>query len=200
MPATQEAKIAFKPRTLAHEQRPDAPEGKWEMSIPKGKSRIVQTAAEKGGDPGLLIMVRLDKADDEKNESFQGSLLPIRLYFYDQENPEKRKGANMMLRNAMDLAEACELELKDVYPDEIRDVGDLQDILDKLEGKRFDGWTTHRRGSMPNGDPTLNVDIRFKEPGTGLQTSRADADEEEEEKPARRNGNGAAKTNGKSRR
>lgn len=199
MPA--ESKIQFKPRQLSHEQRPDAPEGKWEMSIPKGKSKVVQTAADKGGDPGILIMVRLDKADEEKNESFQGSFIGVRLYFYDQGNPDKRKGANANLRTAIDLAEACELDVKDVYPDEINDVEDLEAIIEKLEGKKFEAWTIHRQGTMPNGDTTINVDVRFKEPGAGLRTRSSEDEEERDEKPAR-NGkaNGKSATNGRSRR
>lgn len=180
-----ESKLVFKPRKLSHEQRPDAPEGKWEGIIPKGKSKAVQTAAEKGGDPGILIMIKLEKADDEKNESFQGSLIPLRIYYYDQSNPDKRRGANANLRSAMDLAEACDLELSDVYPDEIGSEADLYEVIEKLEGKRFDVWTVHRTGQMPNGDKTVNVDVRFKEPGAGLQTRSADAEEEEEEERPR---------------
>jgi hypothetical protein len=200
MPTTQEAKIQFKPRSLSHEQRPDAPEGKWEAIIPKGKSKPCQTAPEKGGDPGILVMVKLEKADKEENESFQGAFIPLRIYFYDGNDSEKRRGANANLRTAMDLAEACELELSDVYPDEIRSEQDLLDIIDKLEGKRFDVWTAHRKGTMPNGDPTINVDLRFKEPGAGLQTRSASGDEDDKPSNGKAKTNGHAKTNGAAKR
>lgn len=192
---TQESKLNFKPRKISHEQRPDAPEGKWEASIPKGKSKPVTTAPEKGGDPGMLLSIKLDKADDEKNESFQGAIIPLRIYFYDQSDPDKRRGANANLRTATELSEALELELSEIYPDEIKSEQDLWDIIEKLEGKHFDVWTVHRKSTMPNGDATINVDLRFKEPGAGLQTRKIDEDEEEEERPRR-----AAGAKGKTRR
>lgn len=183
MNGTQQPKVQFKKRSLTHEQQPDAPEGKWTVTVPKGKSKPVTTAAEKGGDPGILFQLKITKADDEKNESFQGSHLPLRLYFYDGGDPEKRKQANMNLRTATSLAEACELDLKDIYPDELDGEEDLWKIIEKVEGKTFDVWTTHRTSEF-NGEKMINVDIRFREPGSGLATKPSD--DEDDERPGKK--------------
>ena len=189
---TQQAKIQFKKRSLAHEQKPDLPEGEWEVTIPKGKCKPAQTSAEKGGDPGINIVLKVVKAADEANESYQGSFTNLRLYFYDSADPEKRKGANANLRTATALAEACELDLKEIYPDELESEDDIWGIIEKLEGKSFTVWTVHRKSEF-NGETMINVDIRFRQPGSGLATKPGDDDEETErpgKKPAKKNARG----------
>jgi hypothetical protein len=182
----QGRKLNFKKRAISHENRPDAPEGHWEVLIPKGKCKADQTPPDKGADPFITIAFTLVKAHDEKNESFQNSQITQRLTFYDQADPDRRKAANANLRFAQGLAEACELELKDVFPDEVAEEQDLTDIIAKLEGKRFEIWTVHRESVMGNGEKTINVDIRFKEPGSGLRTQNSDADPDDEDRPGRR--------------
>lgn len=184
---TQQSKLQFKKRSLVHEQQPDLPEGEWEVLIPTGKCKPAQTSPEKGGDPGLMIPLKVEKAADDEHASFQGSYVNLRLYYYDASDPEKRKQANMNLRTATALAEACDLDLKDVYPDEISDENDLWDIIKKIEGKRFTVWTTHRKAEF-NGESVINVDIRFRKPGSGLATKPADDDDDERpgKKPAKK--------------
>lgn len=172
-------KIQFKPRKTVTEIQPDAPEGQWDVLIPKGRSKISATAPEKGGDPVITWEFKLEKADDEKNESFQGSTINQRSTFYDQADSARRKAANMQLTWIRGLCEACEVEFSEVYPEELNDADDLTPLVDALEGKRLTIWTVHRKSTTASGEEMLNVDIRFKKPGAGLVSKTADDDNED---------------------
>lgn len=196
MPATQ--KLNFKKRSLIREDRPDAPEGEWDVLIPKGKCKPVMTGDDKGNDPGILIQLKLEKAiNNEAGETFQGSEIPLRIYYYDKDNSEKRRGANMMLRTATALAEKTNLDLEDLYPDVIESEADLWKIIEKIEGKRFKIWTVHSKNEF-NGETRIQVNVRFNKPGAGLVTKEGEDDDEESERPgAKKKANG---TNGRARR
>jgi hypothetical protein len=184
----QAQKLVVKPRKIAQEIRPDLPQGKWEALIPKGRCKAENSPK---GDPRVVLMFKAVTADDPENATFQGTEVKQYLTFYDVSDPERRGASNMQLQFATGLAEACGLELSDVYPDEIRSADDLLSIIEKLEGKRFDMWTVHRENVMPNGDKRTNIDIRFKEPGSGLATSTVESDDEDRpgaKKPAKGKG------------
>lgn len=183
---TSGSKIQFKPRKLATEIQPDAPEGGWEATIPKGKSKIFQTAADKGGDPGVSIAFKLEKANEEANEPFQGSIVNQRVTFYDQADPDRRKAANMNLQFMRNMCEAMDIEFDEVYPANLTSPDDLAPFLNAIEGQKVDIWTVHRNSVMGNGESVINVDIRFKKPGAGLVSKDADEDDERPgKKPAK---------------
>lgn len=173
-------RLTLKPRKTVTTIQPDAPEGKWEALIPKGKCKIVQTAAEKGGDPGVMLVFKLQEADDEKNRSFQNSELFQRVYFYGADDADHRRAANMNLQFMRGLCEATDLDFADIYPTEISEDGhELQELIEALEGKSVTIWTVHRKSKAGNGEEMINVDIRFKEPGAGLVSNDNAGDEEE---------------------
>jgi len=179
------SKIQFKPRKLATEIQPDAPEGGWEAIIPKGKSKIFQTAADKGGDPGISIAFKLDKAMEEANENFQGSIVNGRVTFYDQSDADRRKAANMNLQFMKNMCEAMDIEFDEVYPANLNSPDDLAPFLNAIEGQKVDIWTVHRESTMGNGEKVINVDIRFKKPGAGL-VSKTDDDDADNERPGKK--------------
>jgi hypothetical protein len=186
----QAQKIQFKPRKTVTEIQPDAPEGEWEVTIPKGRSKIFATAPEKGGDPGINWEFKLLKAEDEKNESFQGSTINQRTTFYDQSDSARRKAANMQLQWMRGLCEACDVDFSEVYPESLESSDDLSPLIDALEGKSLTIWTVHRKSTTASGEEMLNVDIRFKKPGAGLVSKTEDDDDNDRpgKKPAKKGG------------
>ena len=176
---TAQAKIQFKPRKTVTEIQPDAPEGEWEALIPKGRCKIFVTAPEKGADPGINIEFKLEKAEDEKNETFQGSTVNNRCTFYDQTDSARRKAANMQLQWMRGLCEALDIDFGEIYPEELNDADDLVPLVNAIEGKRLKIWTVHRKSTAASGEEMLNVDIRFKKPGAGLVTKTGEDDDEE---------------------
>lgn len=186
---TAAQKIQFRPRKTSTEIRPDAPEGEWEALIPKGTCKVLVTQA---GDPRLVIPHKLEKAEDEKNESFQGSIVNLSVIIFDDEDPEKLRGANMMKTRLRALCEAAEVEFADVYPAEVKVPEDFDPLFRAIEGKRFTVWTVHSKRSSQSGEEIIDTEIRYKKPGSGLVTRSADS--EEEERPGVRKA-GAAKGN-----
>lgn len=175
--ATQDAKMKFKPRKTATEVKPDAPEGEWEVVIPKGKCKKVVSQNE---DPGVRVAFQLKVAADEKNETFQGTILYQGIYFYDEADGEKRRAANMSLGFAKGLCEATGVDFDEVYPKAVNTLDDLDPFVEALEGQKLTIWTVHRPGKSASGEPILNIDIRFKKPGSSLVTKGNDDEEEEE--------------------
>jgi hypothetical protein len=178
-------KIQFKKRKTVTEILPDAPEDEWKVLVPKGLSVVGQTAPDKGADPFILWSFKLEEPGDEKNESFKGTLLTNRSTFYDANDTNRRKVANMQLRWMRGLIEAAGLDFDEVYPTELEDEGQLKELVDKIEGKRFTIWTKHRT-SVYNGEAMLNVDIRFAAPGGQLAAKDEDEDDEDDDKPAKK--------------
>jgi hypothetical protein len=128
---------------------------------------VFVTAPEKGGDPGVTWEFKLEKAEDKKNEHFQGSTITQRSTFYDEADSNRRKAANMQLTWLRSLCEACDVEFSEVYPAELTSSDDLTALIDAIEGKRITIWTVHRKSQTTSGEDMVNVDIRFKKPGRG---------------------------------
>ena len=184
--------LAFKPRKTSTEIVPDAPEGEWESRIPKGKCKVTVTQK---GDPRLIIPFKLEKAADEKNEPFQGSEVSLSIIVFDEEDNEKRRGANMMKSRLRALCEAVDVEWEEVYPSEVKEPADFDPLFRALEGKTLTIWTMHTTRTNESGETITDTEVRFKKPGAGLVTRGADSDDDD--KPAK---NGRSKTNGKTRR
>jgi hypothetical protein len=186
---THEKKIQFKARKVATVVQPDAPEGAWEAVIPKGKCKPFVTAPEKGSDPGILIPFKLVKAEDEKNESFQGGVINQRATFYDATDAERRQAANINLQWMRAFIEALDLDFDKVYPAELKSEEDFLPLIKAIEGQTVKIWTVHRKSQAASGEERVYVDIRFREPGAGLVTRSAD-DSDDTERPGKRRSRG----------
>jgi hypothetical protein len=174
---TTERRLSWKPRTSSKEIVPDAPEGEWEASIPKGKIKVTSTQKQ---DPRLLIPFRLDKAADKANESYQGATVPLSIIFFDEEDPERIKAANMMKVRLRAACEALGVDYDEVYPETIETEEDFNAIKDAFEGKSATIWTVHTSRKTENGETIVDTDIRFSKPG------RASARHEDEEDEPRK--------------
>jgi hypothetical protein len=181
-------KLAFKPRKSSTENIPDAPEGEWEARIPKGKCKTLVTQK---GDPRLIIPFKLEKAEDEKNETFLGSEVSMSVIIFDDADNEKRRGANMMKDRLRSLCNAVDVDFGDVYPTSIESEEDFKPLYSALEGKTLTIWTIHTTRTNDSGETITDTEIRFKKPGSGLVTKGAEGDEDEKpgkKKPAAKAG------------
>jgi hypothetical protein len=182
------SKLAFKPTVSSPDTRANIPVGKWIDSImPRGRFKVTAT---KGEEPMLNIPIKLGRADDDANESYQGAEETLRIVFYSDTAGEKTRAANMSKLRLRGLCEAVGVDYDGVYPASITSEDDLNDLISALENKKIpEMWTTHREGKMPSGETTLNVDLHFREPGAGLMKAGgaggAGEDEEEDDTPAR---------------
>ena len=173
--------LAFKPRKTSTEIVPDAPEGEWESRIPKGKCKMTVTQK---GDPRLIIPFKLEKADDEKNEPFQGSEVSMSIIVFDEEDNEKRRGANMMKGRLRALCEAVEVDWEELYPTEVSKAEDFDPLFRALEGKTLTIWTVHTTRTNDSGETITDTEVRFKKPGAGL-VNRDDS-EDSDERPGKK--------------
>jgi hypothetical protein len=181
---TQDKRIQFKPRKTSTEIIPDAPEGEWEFLIPKGKCKVTVTQK---GDPRILVPHKLEKAADEKNEAFQGSEVQFSAIVFDDGDPEKRRGANMMKGRLRALCESVDVEFADLYPTEVNEAEDFDPLLRALEGKRGTCWTVHTKREAASGEMITETEIRYSKPGAGLVTKGADSDDDD--RPSAKKGN-----------
>lgn len=171
-----EKKMQFKPVAYdVNEIAPDAPAGHWsKVSIPRGKIKIRATEEQY---PQLIIPCRLDKTDEE-DEKFQAALgteLAVFVTFYD--NSQGGFAARQSKLTLRDLCDAADVDL-DTIPKKIADEGDLADLVNALEGKSFEAWTTHRTNK---GTGEVRVNLQFHDPKGTLSAKKDDDEEEEEE-------------------
>lgn len=185
-----EKKLAWSPRKTSTEIKPDAPEGEWEAQIPKGKCKVTVTQK---GDPRLVIPFKLVTANDEKNEAHQGAEVSFSVIIFDDEDPEKRRGANMMKTRLRNLCIACDVDFGEVYPTEVTEPSDFDILFGALEGKKLTIWTVNtKRRNEQTGEEQTDTEIRFSKPGAGLVTKGAD-DEADERPKAKAKGKTARK-------
>lgn len=163
---------------------PDAPEGGWEATCLKGKTRVKPT---KDGDPMVSFVFRLDTADDDKNEHAQGTQLTKRIILA---NETSKLPAFAKRRTKMDLralAEACGFDL-DIIPENLVEDGDdqetveakLRPFIEAVEGQTMQVWTTHRDDKRNPGQK--DVEIHFSKPGAayGAPTTLSSRDNDDE--------------------
>jgi hypothetical protein len=179
-------KLKFKPTKGSSAQLPTIPSGKWIDSLmPRGRFKVQATKEKPGGggnNPMLLIPIKLGKADDDANESYQGAEEVMRVIFYSDDDGANAKASNINRQRLRSLCEAVEVDYDEVYPTSIEDESDLHDLISHLEGKKIpELWTRTRESEMPSGEKTVNVDFYFTEARGGL----AKADEDEDETPTR---------------
>lgn len=145
---------------------PDAPAGEWQATVVRGKSRVSPT---KNGDPMITFQVRLDKAEDEANESFEGTQLPLRVILVDDADGGTpafaKRRTKMLLR---ELSAQCSFDL-DIVPNELGDTqaeveSALKPFINAVEGSGLNIWTTL---SDDRQDPTIKrVDVHLSRPGS----------------------------------
>ena len=159
MSTNSESTHQYNKVTFGAEILPDAPEGEWAATIVRGRSKVSPT---KNKDPMLTINVKLDRAEDAENESSQGTTLPVRFIFGD----DNGKNRWMTNRTKKELNAICsQLGLDpDIYAlSADKDPGEcLAPFIELLEGREVQCWTTHRVNKQ---DGRTETNITFSKPG-----------------------------------
>ena len=161
---TSGAKAAFRPTKSTSNIRQTTPTGKWlESAMPRERFRVTAT---RGNEPMLLIPIKLGRADDEANLSYEGAEETVRIVFYDDDDVGKVRASNINRFRLRALCEAADVDYDKTYPTWIEDEDDLGELIDALGDKKIpELWTTHRTSTMPSGEETVIVDVRFRQPG-----------------------------------
>ena len=172
--ASQSKKMEYKRVKFdVNEIAPDAPEGEWAASIPRGKCKVQPTKEDRY--PMLIVPVRLDgtEEEDESHQKALGAELSAMIVFF---GDEKARAARMSKIRLRQLCEAADVDL-DVIPKDIEDPeNDLEPLIKALEGKKFTVWT--RLTTRKDTGETV-TELVFQNPNKPL--SRDDEEEEEEE-------------------
>jgi len=177
----QYKKTSFKAGTIL----PDAPEGEFEATCLRGKTRIKPTQA---GDPMVIFTFRLDTAADEKNEHVQGTTQLPKMIILANETSKLpafvKRRTKLELRS---LADQGEFDL-DIIPEDLVEDNDgqeeveakLQPFVEAVEGKTFTVWLTHRDDNRNPGQK--QVEIHFSKPGAayGAPVTLASRDSDDE--------------------
>lgn len=177
-----------------NEIAPDAPEGEWKMSVPRGKCKVQPTKEDHF--PMIVMPVRLDKVSGENEDSEThtkavGTELSTFLVF----GGKTPRGERMNKLRIRQVCELLDIDL-DVIPKKITDPeNDLEPLIRELEGKKFVGWTaiSTRRDTgeevtdlvFVNPDKKLSRDDEDDEDEDGAGSGKDDDgdDDEPEEKP-----------------
>jgi len=148
---------------------PDAPEGQWEATIVRNKTTVKPTSA---GDPRVRFLVRLDTAEDDANESYQGTVLDLAFIFFDDNDASKRRGSKMNKTKLQDLARQINLDLGIIKFTTDDPAEDLKAFVEAVEGQKLTVWTQHRR-NKETGEVQVEVNLRkpgsYTTPGSGTR-------------------------------
>lgn len=176
-------KLHFKHVKSTPDTRPTIPADKWhDSTMPRGRFKVTET---KNQDPMLTIPIKLGRPENDEHESYTGAEENLRVIFYGDDAGDKTRLANMNKLSLRALCEAVEVDYDEVYPASIETEDDFEPLISALEGKKIpELWTTHRVGKMQSGEEIINIDIRFKEPGSGF--AKRDEEEEVAAKPAKK--------------
>lgn len=167
-----------------HEIAPDAPEGEWLVSIPRGKCKVQPT--QKDSFPMLIVPVRLDGTEEE-GEEFEKAL-GVELSSFLVFGSSSPRGDRLNKLRIRQLCEAADVDL-DVIPKEIGDdpPNELEGLIRALEGAKFTAWTKLQT-RKDTGEVTS--ELSFVDPSNTLTASDDDDDEDDR---SRRRSNGAGK-------
>jgi hypothetical protein len=158
-----------------NEIAPDAPEGEWTATIPRGKCKVQPTKEDKF--PMLIVPFRLDKTEEEGEayEKALGTELSTMVVFFDNTKPKAARMSKLRLRQ---LCEAADIDL-DVIPKKIHDpINDLEPLVRALEGKKLQLWT---KLTLRKDTGETVTEVQFFNPKALPTNADADDDEEEEE-------------------
>lgn len=198
---TQDKKMEFKRVEFdANDIAPDAPEGEWQMSVPRGKCKIQPTKEDKF--PMVIVPIRLDKTDEDGDE-FQRALgtdLSVFLVFGGK-NPRGERLNKLRIRQ---FCEALDIDL-DIIPKVIESSDDLEPFVKAAEGKKFAGWTILNE-RKDTGE--IVSEVRFTDPKRPLAAKGDDDDDDappssrapESEAQPRGRSKASSKANGRSKR
>jgi hypothetical protein len=188
---TQDKTLLYKPRKTSTEIKPDAPEGEWEFSVPRGQCKMIVT---QNGDPRLIIPHQLDTAATEGNEGFQKAIVNQSIIIFDDNDAERIKGANMMKRRLRALCEAVGLDFGEVYPAELTGrKGEFDGLFQSLEGKKGTCWTVNKTRKMSSNEEVTDTEIQYSAPGAGLRAKPVESDDSDDRPGSRK----AAKKGGR---
>jgi hypothetical protein len=130
----------------------------------------------------IELVVMLDAAHDEVNESFVGTELREWLVFF----PEEHKAARSAKQKMQRWVDGCNIE-RSVIPKNIRTPADLQPLAQALEDSTLEGWTVQRQDKQTG---EMRATMQLIEPRDlnlgGLppvEPPAAAEEEEEEEEP-----------------
>lgn len=144
---------------------PDAPEGGWQVTALTGKTKVKPTA---GGDPMVTFQFKLTEADDDRNEAYLGVNLFVRVIFYDdQDTTVSARAKSMNKTRLQDLCRAASIDMSIIPNDEEswkNPEAALQPFVDAIEGKTFQGYTSHRKNKENPG--LTDVELGFRKPGS----------------------------------
>ena len=121
--AQQGKKMEFRPVDFdVNEIAPDAPEGEWMASVPRGKIKIQATKEDHY--PMMIIPLRLDSTeeDSEQYQKALGTELSHMIVFF---GDEKARAARMSKLRLRELCEAAEVDLE-LVPTAVRSRGRLR--------------------------------------------------------------------------
>ena len=164
-----------------NEIAPDAPEGEWTVTVPRGKCKVQPTKEDKY--PMLIVPLRLDSYDgEEEGEEFEkalGTELSVMIVFFGNEKARAARMGKLRLRQ---LCEKADVDL-DLVPKKIRAPEDLEDLINALEGKKFGIFTKH---SVRKDTGETVVEVQFQKPGALTSNSgREDDEDEDTDKPTK---------------
>ena len=173
-----------------NEIAPDAPEGEWQVSIPRGKCKVQPTAKDHW--PMLIVPIRLDSTEEEgdKYEKALGVELSTMIVFFGEDaHPRAINLSKVRLRQ---LCEQADVDL-DVIPKEIGDdpENELEPLIRALEGSKFTAWTKLDKRKDTGEEVT---EVVFQDPSNTMSASSEDADDDDEDRSSRRRSNGAGRS------
>lgn len=138
------------------EVEPDPPEGKWGVTIPRGKCVVRPTEDSYPCYPMLIVHVRLDRTEED-GEDFEKALgieLSVSIVLGGINNRAARE-SKIRLKQ---LCEAAGVDL-DLVPKKLTQAErDLDPLIRALEGKKFTAWTR----LATHGDE--DVELLFQKP------------------------------------
>jgi hypothetical protein len=194
--ANAQKRMEYKPVNNfdVNEIAPDAPEGEWKATIPRGKCKVQPTREEKL--PMIIVPIRLESTDEsgEEFEKALGTELSVFLVF----GGRTAQGERMAKRRIKEVCEAADVDT-DVIPKKITDPpNDLDPFIRALEGKKLTVWTRVQTRKDTGEDTT---EILFRDPNQALRRADQDDDDEgdNEATPARGRKKAASRSNGRRR-
>jgi hypothetical protein len=157
-----------------NEIAPDAPQGEWTVTIPRGKCKVQPTKEDKY--PMLIVPFRITKCSDDEDETLTraiGTELSTMIVFFDDAKPKAARMSKIKIRQ---LCEAADVDL-DLIPKELDDPdNDLEPLIRALEGKTFTAWTVL---STRKDTGEVTTEVRFQDPKGVLKRAGDNEDDED---------------------
>jgi hypothetical protein len=158
-----------------NEITPDAPEGQWAASIPRGKCKVQPTKEHRF--PMLIVPVRLEKTEEDgpEFEKALGTELSTFLVFGGKTAAAER----MNKIRTRQICEAADVDL-DIIPKELGEdpETELEPLIRALEGKKFTVWTVLQ--NRKDTGETVS-ELRFVDPHATISRGSDDDDDDDDD-------------------